>query len=168
MKGNLLGLALIIALLGSYYWTYQHGKSVVQAEWDIASSKQEKAMKSLQDKYDQLSLDHKSKSDSYTESLKEQKDDYENRIADLQHDTDRRLRLSETRASVYQRQAEGGEVERRDLARHAAELDRALEEGISVVGELKELVGLRDQQLITLGSQIKADRQLLEEIDRHE
>ena len=45
---------------------------------------------------------------------------------------------------------------------------RALEEGIEVVGELQELVGLRDHQLTQLGKQILADRLLLEEIDRHE
>ena len=163
MKYFALASALVLAVSGSYYVIYQHGKDVVRAEWEEDTAKRNKAMQDLQDRYDLLSLDHKAKSETYARSLEEQKNAYETRLAELSADTDRRLRLSETRASVYQRQAEGGEVERRDLASHAAQLDRSLEEGIQVVGELQSLVGLRDQQLIILGQQIRADRTLLEE-----
>lgn len=168
MKYFALASALVLAVSGSYYVIYQHGKDVVRAEWEEDTAKRNKAMQDLQGRYDVLSLDHKAKSETYARSLEEQKNAYETRLGELGADTDRRLRLSETRASVYQRQAQGGEAERRNLASHAAKLDRALEEGIEVVGELQELVGLRDHQLTQLGKQILADRLLLEEIDRHE
>lgn len=63
---------------------------------------------------------------------------------------------------MYRRKAEAGEAESRDLANHAAELDRSIVEGKRVAAELAATVRLRDEQLILLGSQIKADRAILE------
>ena len=163
MKYFALASALVLAVSGSYYVIYQHGKDVVRAEWEEDTAKRNKAMQDLQDRYDVLSLDHKAKSETYARSLEEQKNAYETRLGELGADTDRRLRLSETRASVYQRQAQGGEAERRNLASHAAELDRTLTEGRLLVAELRATLGLRDKSLILLGQQITADRELLEE-----
>ena len=73
-----------------------------------------------------------------------------------------RLRRSEARADLYQRQAASGAAAAGDLARHAAELDRQLAEGVGVVEELGALVEQRDAQLTLLGKQIMVDRAAVE------
>ena len=167
IKELIAASTVILAVAGSYYGTYHYGKSVgaerVQNQWDAAKEKQKIEMGKLQAKYAELSKTHSELSGSYSQALQEQKNVYETQLADSQRFAAERLRLSNTRAGVYQRQAEGGEVERRNLASHAARLDQSLEEGIQVVGELQSLVGLRDRQLIILGQQIRTDRTLLEE-----
>ena len=160
MKYFALASAMVLAFSGSYYAVYQHGKGVVRAEWEEDTAKRNKAMQDLQDRYDVLSLDHKAKSETYARSLEEQKNAYETRLGELGADTDRRLRLSETRASVYQRQAQGGEAERRNLASHAAKLDRALEEGRQLVAQLATTLRQRDDQLRAVSQQLINDRNL--------
>lgn len=74
----------------------------------------------------------------------------------------RRLRQHEARAAAFQRMSQADAAERERLASHAAELDRALAEGVGLVDELRHTLELRDQQLKLLGQQILADRQLME------
>lgn len=82
-------------------------------------------------------------------------------LADLAADYTQRLLGSESRANVYKRQSQGSTAERDYLASHAAELDRSLEEGRSLVRELGETLRQRDSTIRSLSEQILADRRLL-------
>lgn len=84
-------------------------------------------------------------------------------LADLTADYTQRLLKSEDRAGIYKRQSQGSTAERNYLASHAAELDRSLEEGRSLVRELGETVRQRDSTIRLLSEQILADRRLLTE-----
>lgn len=83
-------------------------------------------------------------------------------IAAVRAEFSQRLRTSEARAGIYQRQAEAGPTQCRDLATHAARLDRSLEEGRGLVQELRLTIGQRDNAIHTLSDQIRADRKLFE------
>lgn len=71
-----------------------------------------------------------------------------------------RMRNSENRAATYRRMSESGATESAALAAHAAELDRALEEGRRLVAELRETLGQRDTEITQLGAGLKALHQL--------
>ena len=116
----------------------------------------------VQDKYDQLFESHKLFSSQVADTLKEKDEKYEKDISSIAAAHADSLRKYKSRADTYQRQAEAGTAEARSLASHAAQLDASLIEGKRVAAELAATVRLRDEQLILLGSQIKADRAILE------
>lgn len=147
-------------LYGSYYLGNQSGKNSVQLEW-------EKSKKELKQEADRLiELNHQ-KEQAYiltiaglNHEILKSKTDFNDSLAGIQSEYTERLQLSETRAAIYKRKAEGGAIECRGLADYAARLDSSLEEGRYVVKELSEVVRLRDREITTLSAQIKADRNL--------
>lgn len=159
----ILVMALLF-LLGS--WIYNtgsaHGASVVQAKWDKQQKANDQAIQALKDEYASKEETHRNENRKITHELAEAQKSYEVALAKQRAEYDRRMQLSTNRATIYQRQVESGAAQCRSLASHAAELDRTLEEGRSLVRELRDTLGLRDRQLILLGSQIKADRAILE------
>lgn len=160
----LAGVVLLF-LLGS--WIYvsgsKHGASVVQAQWDEQQKADAQAIQALRDEYALKEEAHRIENRKITHELAEAQKTYEVTLAEQRAEYDRRLQLSTNRAAIYQRQAESGAAQCRSLASHAARLDQTLEEGRSLVRELRDTLGLRDRQLILLGQQILNDRVLLNE-----
>lgn len=154
---------LVTGVIAVYKLGESSGATKIQTRWDAESDLRDAAMNKLQGQYDVLSSQHKERVGELTLELQTNQSEYEatllrHRTADAQ-----RLQLATSRADVYQRQARGSAVEQERLARHAAELDRSLEQGRSLVRELGETVRQRDVTIRALGGIIAADRTLLSE-----
>lgn len=158
---------LVLGVVATYAYILGHhqGSVLVQAQWDTDKiaywathdallrqfAKQEAAHQEQQKQVaDELALARK----THAAALVEQRATYE-----------QRLLQSARRDQAYRKQAETGAAACRDLAGHAARLDRALEEGRGLVQELRGTLGLRDRQLMLLGEQILADRRLMTEVE---
>lgn len=83
------------------------------------------------------------------DKLAEERKQYESRISDINSNYSSRMLDMEKRLQYYSSLSASTEVGDtcRNLATRAAGLDRSLEEGRQLVGELKEAVILRDKQL---------------------
>lgn len=160
-----LAVALGLYLLGS--WIYDSGSrsgaSAVQQQWDAEKEEILRKKDELIAKYDEKEKAHREENQRINHELAEAKRKYEVDLADQLREYSERVRSSEARADIYQRQARSGSIESSRLASHAARLDSALEEGRQLVRELRQTVGLRDRQIKLLSAQIKADRALLNE-----
>lgn len=156
-------LGVVLFLLGS--WLYHsgsvNGANAVQVKWDAEKKAYAAEIEKLKTGYAALESEHRAETTRITHELAEADKKYEVAIANAKSDYANRLRNSEDRAAVYKRQAQSGAAESQRLASHAAELDRSLEEGRSLVRELRTTLGLRDEQLKALGEQILNDRKLL-------
>ena len=168
-KTALAGLLAATLLIGSGTYVYlcgkYDGKEVVQKKWDAEKKLYDTAIAGLKDHYEMLEAANRTKTEELTHDLAEAQKNHDVAIANAQSDFDKRLLKSQARADYYKRMSEGGSLECRNLASHAAELDRSLEEGRLVVRELRETLGLRDKQLIALGDKLQADRKLLTTTD---
>ena len=152
----------VLALSLFSWFMYSKGQGNIQEKWDKEKTEQTIRIALVQDKYDQLFESHKLFSSQVANTLKEKDEKYEKDISSIAADHADSLRKYKSRADTYQRQAEAGTAEARSLASHAAQLDASLIEGKRVAAGLAATVRLRDEQLILLGSQIKADRAILE------
>lgn len=152
----------VLALSLLSWFMYSKGQGNIQEKWDKEKTEQAIRIALVQDKYDQLLESHKLFSSQVAITLKEKDEKYEKDISSIAAAHADSLRKYKSRADTYQRQAEAGTAEARSLASHAARLDASLVEGKRVAAELAATVRLRDEQLILLGSQIKADRAILE------
>ena len=154
----------VVFFIGSMIYSaiYSAGQKDIQAKWDQAKIEYQVVIDNKKTEYDTLEENARRKTDALTLELSNAKTKHAVAIVDIRAEHDKRLRQSEIRAGVYQRQAEGGAAECTRLAGHAARLDSTIEDGRRVVRELRETLGLRDSQLIELGNQIKADRILLD------
>ena len=139
------------------------GSARVQASWNAQKEADQQRIDDLKEEIKQQEAIHQTDTTRISDELAEAKQKYTEDLADLRSEYEQRLRSSGNRADHYQRQARGSAIERDNLASHAARLDASLEEGRSVVRELRATLGLRDKSLILLGQQITADRELLEE-----
>lgn len=163
----LLVTCVILALgFAAYRHGYNQGTTKVRLEWE-----QDRA--ALHREYDSLVLKsateaarqeevHRVEQERVANELAKVRAESEVAAADLRASYEQRLLQSARRADVYQRQAEAGAASARDLAGHATRLDRALEEGVNLVGELSGALRFREHQLILLGRQIQADREACE------
>lgn len=158
----IIGTGVIVAVLGAtYYAGKAAGENKVNVAWTTEKKKLGDEIIRLQGEIKTnllIYIEARTKNDR---QLREAKTAYEKSLLDLRADSVDRVRKSEKRADVYKRMSEGAESERRDLASHAAKLDRSLEEGRLVVGELQATIRQRDAELISLGSQILTDRKLI-------
>lgn len=141
---------------------YNAGFNEVSQQWEKEKSKYRSEFDNLKKEYQIKEELYKEKNTSIILELNEAKQKYEKDIAYLNGSYTDKLRLSEQRASVYRNQAKAGEVERENLAAHAARLDKSLTEGQQLVRELKSAIELRDSNISTLIQQLKNDRKLLE------
>lgn len=141
---------------------FREGAASVQVQWEQDTKNYETEITRLQKLYAEKEEQHRTENKRIAYELSQANQEHAVRIATLESDYARRLQLSSNRASIYQRQAEGGAIECRDLASHASRLDASLEEGRSLVRELRATLGLRDQQLKALSDQIRNDRKLQE------
>lgn len=143
------------------------GSARVQASWNAQKEADQQRIDDLKEEIKQQEAIHQTDTTRISDELTEAKQKYTEDLADLRSEYEQRLRSSGNRADHYQRQARGSAVERDNLASHAARLDQALEEGRHLVRELGETIRLRDQQLISLGQQIMADRNLFDGETEH-
>ncbi|MFV0357744.1 MAG: hypothetical protein ACK5LG_21960 [Bacteroides thetaiotaomicron] len=158
-------IILILGLAASVYLIYdrgfESGKQEVQDAWDTEKASYKKAMDTLRDQYATLESKVRQDNQRNSDELAEKDKAHAVALERIERDYAGRLQLSEQRARRYQRQAQGGASEQADLARHAAELDRSLEEGRRVVAELSATLRQRDEQLRALAQQLINDRKLL-------
>lgn len=162
-------LLALIFLIGAATYTYhsikqsgfREGAVSVQEKWDAETKDYENEILALQKDYAAREAAHRTKNDEITHELAEANRKHDVEVATLRSDYTRRLQLSSERSVVYQRQAEAGAAECRSLASHASNLDASLEEGRSLVRELRTALGLRDEQVRALSEQIKNDRKLM-------
>lgn len=162
--GGVLILVLVIWTLTSIYGAIKDsGRAEIQALWDADKAQHALAIAALKDEYAVKEEAHRTENRRISSELSQANLDHANAIAAVRLDYAQRLRNVEQRAAIYQRQAQGGAVERGDLADHAGRLDASLEEGRSLVRELRETLGLRDRQVRALSNQIRNDRALFED-----
>lgn len=162
--GGVLILVLVIWTLTSIYGAIKDsGRAEIQALWDADKAQHALAIAALKDEYAVKEEAHRTENRRISSELSQANLDHANAIAAVHLDYAQRLRNVEQRAAIYQRQAQGGAVERGDLADHAGRLDASLEEGRSLVRELRETLGLRDRQVRALSNQIRNDRALFED-----
>ncbi|AHC56591.1 hypothetical protein JJJA_0075 [Achromobacter phage JWDelta] len=153
--------ATALTLWGTYSLGSSSGEAHVQQQWDAKKAEDLLAIQKVRDEQSTAEARHRAEMSTIQTELANVEARHRTELDSLTVQFTDRLRLSEGRANVYQRQAQGGTVERNRLASHAAELDRSLEEGRRLVAELRATVGLRDEQVKSLAAQIRADRELI-------
>lgn len=156
--------ALLLYFVGSmvYDFIYDRGANSVQVKWDEDTEKRNLEIARLKQDFADREEDHRSENRRISSDLSKANLAHANAVAAVEREYDQRLRNAEQRASIYQRQAQGGAVERGDLASHASRLDAALEEGRALEQEYRATLGLRDQQLRAVSDQLLNDRALIE------
>lgn len=159
-----IGLGLIV-FLGSkiYGCVYDQGRQEILTKWEADKENVRKATEILKKKVEDAETLNRQQSKENTHALAEADKKYAVAVVNLRAEYDKRMQSSSTREASYKRLAEAGIVECGNLASHATELDRTLEEGRYLVRELRETLGLRDQQVILVGRQLLADRSLISE-----
>ncbi|UKL14817.1 i-spanin [Stenotrophomonas phage C121] len=168
-----IGEYLIIALLvlAPTIWAYQKVKGIgfregansVQSQWDREKGEYDKAIKAAQELAAEKEQNHRDESRKLSDELVEANKQHKAELARLDSDYKLRLFNSGERAKVYQRQAQAGATEQRNLAEHAARLDAALEEGRILEQEYRSTLGQRDATIRALSKQILSDRKLINE-----
>ena len=155
----LIALGVILLLYGIGVSIYSTGK---QAGIDEASKEWTQEKLAYQDEILRiktlnagLEQDFENRETEVNKELRNVKASYERTLASNASEHAARLRNHQERADLYERKAQGSEVERRGFASHAAELDRSLEEGRRVVKDLRTTVEQRDTELILLGTHLK-------------
>lgn len=164
-KWILSGL-LVAMLAGSHALSYKYGSLVgaseVSAAWAEANEDRRKADDKFQKENAALMAAHVVRQQDLEKQLNEANDLYADSLRVAHDEFAERLQQSEGRAGVYSRKARSTEAERDELARHAARLDRALEEGRALVRELGATLKQREVTIRALGGIILNDRTLLE------
>lgn len=138
-----------------------HGKSLVQEDWDADVAEQREEVERLQADIDAREVVHRAEVRRLNNQLGEASRRHSVELASLRAGYALQLRESDERVRIYQRLSETGAVGRANLASYAAQLDRSLVEGRLVVGELRATVIQRDEQLRAVGEQLAADRRLI-------
>ena len=163
----LIVLGVILLLYGIGVSIYSTGKQAgideVSKEWTQEKLAYQDEILRIKALNAGLEQDFENREAEVNKELRNVKASYERTLASNASEHAARLRNHQERADLYERKAQGSEVERRGLASHAAELDRSLEQGRQLVFELRHTLGLRDRQIMMLADQIKSDRALLNE-----
>lgn len=165
MLSKLLPHLLIVGFfIGSVFFAYNTGytagQNATQILWDKEKKEQKEAIQKTELAFKEAEKSYLITIGKLNDEIKVSKETYQNELNSIESEFALRLQQSDKRASIYQRQAQGGASECRSLANHAARLDSTLEEGRAVVRELSEVVRLRDRELVLLSKQILADRSL--------
>ena len=145
----------------SYYKGNEHGQTKIQDKWDLAKSAQELEIARLEGRLAEQSRNHANESEKLQQKLEQAEADYDRRMAQFRSTYTRSLLDSEARATRYRELSDAGAAECSALASRAAELDRSLVEGRYVVEQLREVVKQRDSALITIGQQLRLDRETI-------
>ena len=152
------GIAVGAVLFGAYSLGSSHGEAKVEADWTAERLQFAQESLRLQAEITDKEKAHQEETDRLGGLLVIASNDYAESIASIHAEFAGRLSNSEDRAAYYRRQAEAGPTESGNLAGHAAQLDRSLEEGRQLVKEFGATLGQCDTRTIILGEQILADR----------
>lgn len=156
--------ALVLGVCYALYSTgYNNGVESVTIQWEAEKQVAAVELARVEGEFNAKTKDHEYETVKLQQTLALAEARYNARLDDVARDYADRLRLSEARAGRYQTAAEAGPTQCGHLARYAAELDRSLEQGRSLVRELGATVEQRDQQVIALAEQIRIDRKLVGE-----
>ena len=163
MKAKLIAALVLVCIV----WLlalipYNMGKNKVQAQWDAAQVVHLQAITDAQTKYNKLEGEHSALTRQIEEKEQINATQSKESIAAIEREYAGRLLNADKRAGIYQRKAEAGAIEQRNLAEHAAQLDRAIEDGLRVVGVLETTIRERDGTIRNLAEQIRTDRKVLE------
>lgn len=160
-----VGIPLIGLVIAGLY-LYSMGYKASTAHHEAEDNKEKLAMLShidqLKDRIASNAQKYNAQSAALSEKLAAAQAEHLSYIASLKSAYALRLRESGERAGIYERMSQASAAERASLAGHAAELDRALEEGRLLVGELRSTLAQRDQQLVVVGNELVNTRQLME------
>lgn len=158
-------LGAVLAVLGLVFGIYSvgsnHGKAVIQAKWDHQKKIDAKFVDKEKAKIALKEQAHSQTDRKISDELSQIKETAAADKARIAGQLALSLRDSAERKALYRAASEGPAIERERLASHAAELDRNLTEGVSLVEELRGTIEVRDGQLKALGAQILNDRQLI-------
>lgn len=158
----LVVLAVLFVGYALYNAGFKNGSNEKQVQWDAEREGHRVSVEALKVEIKQLENLNRIENKRIDYVLKQVNKDHAAALAAVQSEYAVRLRLSEGRVSSYRRLSEGGAAEREYLADHATKLDRTLEEGRSLVRELRETVGQRDKQINALSERIKNDQRLFQ------
>lgn len=156
-------LIIILLLFGIYLYGSSNGANKVQTKWDAEKAQDAERIANLKEQIFKMSFAHAQETRRITNALANAEKEYAVSINSIRSSSAEQLRKSSERAGIYQYHAQAGADQQRSLASHAAELDRTLTEGRSLVEEFAVTLRQRDTQLIGLGQQILNDRKLIEE-----
>lgn len=157
-----LCLTAALAIFGGLYHTgAEAGRTEVQAQFDAYKLAEAKQLEAVRAANASEELRHRQETAAIEDQLRKTEADHEATVLAIRADLSGRLHASEQRAAVYRRLSEAGPAERDLLASHTAELDRALEQGVGLVGELQAAVGQRDDELRAVGAKLISDRDLM-------
>lgn len=155
----LIVLGVILLLYGIGVSIYSTGKQAgideVSKEWTQEKLAYQDEILRIKTLNAGLEQDFENREAEVNKELRNVKASYERTLASNASEHAARLRNHQERADLYERKAQGSEVERRSLASHAAELDRSLEEGRRVVKDLRTTVEQRDTEIKLLGTHLK-------------
>lgn len=146
---------VLVCTSTTFYVGYSAGSSEVKQQWVAEQKANTVKVNELKVNYEEQLSEYRQKTDSLSKEIYDTRTQYDNRIATIKSDYTNRLLSSEQRASVYKRMSEAGKCTSDDLSAYTAKLDRSLTEGRELVRELRELIKLRDQQLIQLGKELE-------------
>jgi hypothetical protein len=162
-------IAAVAAVLATIWYIYHSGSKAgqakVQAEWNLEKLANERALTKLREDVAQKEFIHQQISQGISDALVDANKKHDAAVVASTIELTQRLHNSEQRAAYYQRMSTAGTAEQSNLASHAAELDRSLEEGRQLVQELSATVRQRDAQIGALAQQILTDRALTGEKD---
>lgn len=154
---------VLVAGLLYFVWTsgLNAGKASVEAAWNQEKLATARAVEELKGTIKTNEATYRESKQLLEDRLASAEVDHASSIAAIRAEHAGRLRQSADRASIYERLSDAGAAERSYLAGHAAELDRALEGGRLLVGELRSTLVQRDEQLRSLGQQLLDTRELM-------
>lgn len=161
----IIGLSVIVAATSIYHLGKLSGKQVVYGEWNQAVIDQNLKIQEIRNEYAKQEKEYQKTISDLSLELQKSETEFNTQLDSIKSDYAKRLLTSEERASVYKRMSEAGTIERRNLADYATKLDKSLEEGRGLVRELWATLRQRERELTILGSQLNADRHLLDKAE---
>ena len=159
-KYLLSSVVVLVVILGAAYFVYQHGYKNGSQDKDTLWRQQEAV---LLQRIREVEARHSEQQQELAREAQQVQKQHEAAVAAQRDVYEQRLSQSSRRAEVYRAQAEAGTASSRDLAAHAALLDRTLEEGRGLVQELRTGLGFCEDRVRLLGQQLIIDRQLATE-----
>lgn len=157
-------MLLVVALLGSgfgYFWGNDNGVNKTYSKWLEYERAYQQQVQELETALAKAEQQFNEKEVALNERIEENKAAHDAAIAAATRIFTERLRKSEGRAKTYADMSQAGSIERTALADHAAKLDQSLEEGRHLVRELRETLGQRDREIMSLGEYILNVHQLI-------
>lgn len=134
VKGILLTIVSLAVLI-------LYGYTLGSTKQKEIHEKKEKELKYqitlLKENYRKRVEEHAKNQRQLLQEIEDTKREHENFVADLRNEFSNRMLQSEKRGNIYRARAESAGAECRQLAEHAARLDRSLTEGRELVKEFR-------------------------------